>query len=241
MKNFSAFILILLVFDVYSQDKVHKSFESLAKLDFMVNETSMIDESISFNSLTTEIINKKRDDLDKDDPFYAEEYDGDILLLIKTKLLKGSDSDYYICYDFSSGFIVFKESPENRIAYVNATKLVIPGSGYLYSEGRRGSSYPVRRKLKLTNDKIVEINQPYYYVGIKSKTYKTIKIYQERDLSNILATLPKDYEIEVLLCDDDYDSDLYLVRTSFGLVGWTKLERVGDNFMEVDGIYYLGQ
>jgi hypothetical protein len=241
MKNFFAFILILAVFDVYSQVKIHKSFENLTRLDFMVKETTMIDESISFNSLTTEIINKKRYDLDKDDPFYAEEYDGDILLLIKTKLLKSSDSEYYVCYNTSSGFIIFKDSPDNRISFVNASKLVVPGNGFIYSEGRHGSSFPVRRKLKLVEDDLIEINQPFYYVGIKSKTLKTIKIYQERDLMNLIATLPKNYEIEVLLCDDDYESDLYLVRTSFGLTGWTKIEDGATSSTDIDGIYYLGQ
>jgi len=84
----------------------------------------------------------------------------------------------------------------------------------------------------------VEVQQPYYYVGLKSRTLNTVNIYQTKDCKVLIATLPKDYEIEILLTEDPFEPSMYLVRTSFGLTGWAKLRAGMYESIDVEGLFY---
>lgn len=83
-----------------------------------------------------------------------------------------------------------------------------------------------RRKYTYNGKQFVEVKQPYLYVGLKT-TVKPLGseaaplvLYADKSQQTRVATLPVGTEIEVLLQES---SEWYLVRTSFGLVGWTKV------------------
>lgn len=226
------------------QNKAKKSFEDLStliidKLGFDVIVSISYDESIS------EVINKQYNELDKSDPFYADECDGDYIKLIRTKIDKNSNNYYIISYNpsccCSYGFTIYKDnSPNEIIGIIHSARLFIPGNGSIYADGRMWSNYNKRQKFIIKEDTIQEIEQPFKYVGLSSKTLKTINIYSDKDLKIQIASIPTDYEIEVLLSDNE-TKDLYLVRTSFGMVGWTKLIGNQGKSTEVEGIFYWGQ
>lgn len=104
--------------------------------------------------------------------------------------------------------------------------------------------YNRRRKFQLQNDTILEIKQPYNYVGLKGKTEKSITLYKDKTGPDIVAQLPKAYEIEVLLAESptkDFESDqLFLVRTDFGLVGWLRLSTEDVYEPVLKGLFYAG-
>ena len=80
--------------------------------------------------------------------------------------------------------------------------------------------FPRRRKFTVSREKIVEIKQSFCYVGIKTFTLANIKLFADMNLMVQLAFLPKNTEVEILL----NKGNKYLVKTPFGLVGWTKVD-----------------
>lgn len=146
----------------------------------------------------------------------------------KNSLMK---EPYYIIFipginDDPSFLITNSKNEPIRIDFAN--EMCINDLGFIYLAGRSEKMYYQRIKLHLTENGVREIPQPYYYVGIKDKLLEAIVLYSEKEGGEIVAKLPKGYEVEVLLAEgSSYSkkeiSKYYLVRTSFGLVGWLRL------------------
>jgi hypothetical protein len=240
---FTSIFLISLAFPSSGQVQAKRSFENLSTL-VIGKLYDGVTELISYDKSISEVINKKYSDLDKSDPFYSGECDGDYIKLIRTRIDKNSNEYYIISYNLSCccnyGFTIYKDKdPDKIIGIIMSTKILIPGNGNIYSEDRIFQNFNKRQKFVLENDTIREIEQPFNYVGIKSKALRTIKIYAFKDLTEHIATVPPQYKIEVLL-NDKKIKDLYLVRTSFGIVGWTRLESAVAKSKDIEGIYYWG-
>lgn len=184
----------------------------------------------NYDKKNSRLINKTCHSLNKKDPFYcSDSVYADWTIVSKFKNEKLKDSVDII---FSSGmsddpsFSVYTKSGKQMGSFAS-TEFYINSSGTIYVSGHVNSMYNRRRKFQIQNDTILEIIQPYYYVGMKGKTLKEITLFKDKVGSEIVAQLPKDYEIEILLADamtKDFDVDyLFLVKTEFGLVGWLRL------------------
>ena len=92
------------------------------------------------------------------------------------------------------------------------------------------------RKYTLTANVINEVKQPYYYVGLNTETTKSIKIFSSKRLENVVASLPKNSPIEVVINEDEF----YLIKTSFGLIGWVKIPECIISDTPIKGLYYAG-
>jgi|GEM_PF-3312998 len=236
------FGLSILLTTKSQETKVYQSFENLTELKLPIDHWDLI---IKYDPSNSYIIAKQYIDLDSDynGTFSLDETDGCDSwewIMLKTKLNRNIDKYYYITFDMCpSGweFVIYEEGNKKSISDLSAENLVIPGNGTLYTSGHTGN-FNVRRKYELSNNKIVEVEQPYYYVGLKSRTLNTINIYQTKDCKKVIATLPKDYEIEILLTEESFTPSLYLVRTSFGLVGWAKLRAGQYESIDVEGLFY---
>ena len=130
-----------------------------------------------------------------------------------------SDDPYFEFYVLNS-----KGEYSKKTLGVAATTLYIPNGKNVYAEGWTNSMFNYRRKFSFDGSIFREVQQPMYYVGIKTtvqniepnkKSYLTL--YQDKTKSEKVAVIPQGGEIEVLLADG---SEWYLVRSSFGLVGW---------------------
>ncbi|MFI2741474.1 hypothetical protein ACG2LH_01930 [Zhouia sp. PK063] len=119
--------------------------------------------------------------------------------------------------------------------------MFITGSGAIYCSGGEGT-FDARKKFKIINEKLVEIGQPFYYVGLNTKTLRPIKIYETVDLENELASLPIDYPVEILLSTRAFNSTkgLYLVKTKFGLIGWAELTAGQYTDVDIKDLKYIG-
>ncbi len=110
-------------------------------------------------------------------------------------------------------------------------EMCVKSSGIIYASGNVNHMFMVHEKYKIVGEKVVKVKQPFLYVGIKDKLKKNIKLYSKPNKGGgVIATLPKGYKVEVLLSSDNKN---YLIKTSFGLVGWLTLES--------DDIYIFGQ
>ena len=226
-----------------SQDiKVLQSFENLSEIKI---PNSWGDITIKYDPTISYIIAKKYKELESDyNNTFPDDYSGDCegeygWLMLKTKLDRKTDKYYYISFMTcpETEFYIYEEGNKEPIDNLFALNLVISGNGVIYTSGHMGN-FDVRRKFEFSNGKFVEVEQPYYYVGLKSRTLNTINIYQTKDCQKLIATLPKDYEIEILLTENPFTPELYLVRTSFGLVGWAKLKAGQYESIDVEGLFY---
>jgi hypothetical protein len=109
----------------------------------------------------------------------------------------------------------------------SCTEFYINSFGTIYTTGHVNNMYNRKRKFQIQKDTVIEIKQPYSYVGLKGKILKNIVLYHDKIGNEMVAQLPKGYEIEILLTEaktKDYESDYnFLVKTDFGLVGWLRL------------------
>ena len=243
----------------YSQVKIIDSFTNLDSLPIKIDNFWSDNNYIKFNSSTSTVYNIKSDiPMDYSGDYeesaigidYLRNYEyavgDDNLKLIKTKIDFNSNKYYYITFgsiDGSSiGFTVFEaEAPFKIIGQIYAASLIIPGNGNFYSVDRYCENFETKRKYVIKNEKITEEKQPFYSVNIKSYALKQIAIYSEVEMINKIAIIPENDRVEIILClDSNSRSDIYLLRTSFGLIGWTKLVVGQFQSVDVEGLYYNG-
>lgn len=218
--------------DNYQKPECFKHLHTIENKESFEEDEEPIITRIHFDATITEAINEV---LKEGDPFYSE-FSSTDRRLIKTKVNRTREEIYtvYFTYGVSldpefSFFI-----GDKHIFSTYAMELFIPGDGYIYVSGHTNNMFDTRKIYKLEGDSIVEIRQPYYYVGLVSKTKDTLTLYQEKELKTPIVTLPTNTDVEVLLNDDE----LFLVRTSFGLTGWFKPKHV--LAQEIEGLFYAG-
>lgn len=207
--------------------------------------------SMYYDESITKIINTERRDLPTDDPFFIgdERLEAHDLIVAKTKINGKSDQYYTINLAEGEGDIphyeIYNEgNPDSCAGRFFGVALYIPGNGYVYVSRRLVQMFDLRRKFKLKDNKLVEVKQPYYYAGLKSFTHRSIKLYSDTSGSELVATVPPNYEIEVLLSDDTFHGQNqmnFLVKTSFGLVGWAKLYCYPYIGGDIEGLYYMDE
>lgn len=200
--------------------------------------------SIKYNPSVSTVYNKKRSDLDKNDPmFYNEGGPGEEeIKAIQTKISDSGD-DYYIVFTWGPSadpaFHFYKDGQFDQPAFrIAATKLYVTGTGAIYSSGHTNNMFDMRKKYKVANNNLVEVKQPYYHVGLKTKTLKPISLYSTEKLENVVAKLPANYNIEVLV--QNPENRLFLITTDFGLTGWVKVESGMRGNASIDKLYYAG-
>jgi hypothetical protein len=239
-------ILGSIQFFLFSQVKIIDSFSNLDSLAIK-NENFWLDNNfIKFDSSISTVYNIKSDiNID-----YSGDYEYavgiDNIKLIKTKLNRNENKYYFITFGSidgpSIGFTIFEEKLPNKIiGQIRAASLIVPGNGSLYSIDRYWENFETKRKYSFIEEKIVENKQPFYSVNLISFALRPIDIYSDINLENKLASIPVKGKIEVILCTDSNSrSDIYLVRTSFGLIGWAKLVTGQYQSVDVEGLYYNG-
>ena len=193
---------------------------------------------LKYNQKMAEVFNKKIQDLPKNDPLRSGE---GYLKLIKTKI-NSSGQLYYVVFSWGPSadpnFQFYKDSDLSRPAFtIYALQVFIPGNGYIYSSGHTNNMFNTRKKYTVENNSLKEIEQAFYYVGLKTKTLEAIKLYRDEQLVKIIANLPKDYNVEVLI--NKPGTNLFLIKTDFGLTGWIKPEMRGRT-TQIDKLYYAG-
>jgi hypothetical protein len=233
--------LSFLLFFVFYSFGQNEPFDYLKKLE-IDNGTNYF---VRYNESLSTIINERLSEPFKGEDFYPEMLSGDINLML-TRLSSSDNTEYYVI--FSEGmsidptFYFFKKDNTRESAFsVGGEQLFMTGNGSFYVQGHANKMYNQKRKFKVVNGEFKEVEQPFYYVGLKTKTLKPIKLYDSKEKNRQLASLPAEYEIEVLLNEFTNDESLfYLIRTSFGLTGWIELPKDGWKGTYIKGLYFQG-
>jgi hypothetical protein len=192
------------------------------------------------------LINKKCFDLNPKDPYFASKEDISMESAVVVAKFKNENFKDSLVVLYSAGasddpsFSIMK-SANQKVEEFYCTELYLNTNGVLYTAGHTNNMFNHRHKFLFQKDKIVEVSQPYYYVGLKGKTTKAITLYQEKTGNETVAQLPIAYEIEVLLAEKKNDLErLFLVRTDFGLVGWLRLSEKDLYDRVIEGLYFAG-
>lgn len=226
--------------------------QATMKKPFDYLETIQINSRVTcgYNEKSAQVINKKLADLPADHPLYEIEGPASAdVLVMEFKIDQHSDSNCLLV--FSNGpsndpaFSVYDSKTYKVIKHFPGTEIYIPGNNTLYVSGRENNYYRQKKKYVVEQSRFQEVSQPFYHVGLKSKTLKPIRLYSDQQLTSRLAFLPANYDIEILLAAPEKIRDnhsLYLVKTTFGLVGWVKLKDClyGQPEMEVEGLFMMG-
>lgn len=219
---------------VNSPIKVEQHNSKNSPFSFSYLKTIKMDDNvfIYYNPEITEIINK---DITEHG---IQEY-----RVLKTKI--NADKSQFVTVDYSPGpsvdpgFLFHKNDGDSLIQLgymIGGLKLYIPGNGYIYISGHSNNMFDERRKYKIEGHNIVEVKQPYYYVGIESKLKTDINLYSDINLRKQIGKLTKGSPVSVLINKDDF----YLIKSSFGLVGWTKIELSLFPGKIIESIYFAG-
>ncbi|RKE04072.1 hypothetical protein [Marinifilum flexuosum] len=192
-----------------------------------------------YNENITNLIQKQ---VLKGHPLYFENAEYFFITdVARSKIDYKKDEYYRIIFSSAEScdpmYSIYKETGDSLISMgtIECLDLFVPGNGYLYCRGHANTTYNKRKKYKLVGDQLVEVKQPYYHVGIRSEIIESIVLYTDKTLKEELAKLPKGAEVEVLLNEDE----MFLVKTSFGLVGWWKPESLYPK-SPVPDLYFRG-
>ena len=124
-------------------------------------------------------------------------------------------------------FTITDIKTDKRLLDTGGDTLYMTKKNTLYIAAQTNEMFKHRRKYTFDGKTFTEVKQPYYYVGQKTKVQRVddkttiaITLYQDKSKKKSVAVLPEGSEIEILLSDDP---KWYLVRSSFGLVGWVEI------------------
>lgn len=218
MKKIPLFVLSVLFLMGATDDKNNGSFSWLKTIH--VDNIYLFGEvKVLYNPNLTTLIERNEKEGDEVSS----------MLIMRTRLDSSSEDIYEISFfeghalDPTFTIEKFVDGKSTMIRDIQATTLVVPGNGYVYSSGHVFSRYEGKSKYKVHEYSIVEVKQPFYYVGVKGKANIDINIYSEKVGGELVAHLPKGSQFEVLLNSRQY----FLIKTNFGLVGW--FEYTSDN------------
>ena len=176
-----------------------------------------------------------------DEKMKVEEGAPEAQRLVSTRIDREKETRYFI--DFDSGpsadpaFVVTDEKSGSVLGSIGGESLIIPGNGFLYVSGRANNLHQAQAKYAIRDGKLVEIEQPFSYVGLKSKAKVPLKLLAKKDGGEVIANVPEGESLEVVLRDGEH----LLIKTNFGLLGWWKANTnvMADN-AEIEGIYFAG-
>ena len=214
-------------------NKTNASFPGLKTLKVDGSDSPQATK-VSYDPALAEVVNKPLNPA-------AANGEPEVTRILVARLDREGQAKYTI--DFDPGpsadptFIITHEKTGERIGAIGADSLTLPGNGFIYSSGRSNNLHVERQKFAIRENKLVEVKQPFSYVGLDSKANVPLTLTAGKSTGEVIANVPKGGEVSVVLRDGEY----LLVKTPFGLIGWWKMntEVMAAN-AEIEGIYYAG-
>lgn len=219
-----------------------QSFEGLQSLS-TENPFSDADKSnpaIHFHPSFCTVINTP---VQKNHALYDElSEDIGFIELIQFNIPDKPEQQFSILFDWGMSadpcFRIYKIGKEQSnyqfIEAIGGLQLFFPGNGYIYSEGHTNNHFNKKYKFRFNGKELQEVEQAFYYVGIRTKTQKPIVLYSDTSQNKAVAGLPAASEIEILLNKEQW----YLIKTSFGLLGWFRFD--GYRCEEIEELWFAG-
>lgn len=157
---------------------------------------------------------------------------------------RSSKDEFELRYDDGPScdptFTLWRKGSDEPIGEFGGDHVVIPGNGFLYVIRRSNRSFEGREKWAIHKGELIEITQPQYYVGVTTGTLKPVVLLQQPQTgSTVIANVPKGETVQVVVQQSVDGQDWYLVRTRFGLLGWTEDSGYGED-RQFEDIQFMG-
>ena len=240
MKTFRLLIILKFIsITAFGQTKAaRKSFDQLSTQKIIKFD----DATFTFDSSTSTVYNSTFSKVkSKLNNFKLEDFECEEKSIILADVLidKNTKKRALLTFDVcpEEEFNLYDIATKKKISSFPALGIIIPGNGTVYTFGHT-NEFNLRQKFKLEGSSFVEEIQPFYYIGLPSKTLREVKIHSDKELTKVIATLPANYEIEVLLAEKPFANKIYLVRTNFGLIGWAALKVDQYKSVDIEGLFY---
>jgi hypothetical protein len=203
---------------------------------------------VAYDPGVTTLINKRRAELPRSHVLYFDDgLEANDVVLLET-VLSGSDRYNVV---FSEGpsadpmfyFIKVGATSDLPWATIAGNTVAIPHNGALYAASRFNNHFTKRQKFAYQPGGLQEVRQPYFLVGLRTRTLEAITLYASPNEKSVVAQLPAGTEIGVVLTDDREDSDsrtCFLIRTPFGLLGWAWVPSSQYKSGLIEGISWWG-
>ena len=136
-----------------------------------------------------------------------------------------------------ASIVVTRVGAAEPAGYIPGLEFYIPGTGAIYASGHTNTMFDTRRKYVLQGNELVEVKQPFYWVGLESKAKKDLVLYSGKDGKETIARIPKGSALTVVLNESE---SWYLIKTPFGLVGWLKIDGGSQEADTIEGLYFRG-
>ncbi len=181
--------------------------------------------------------------VEKDSKLLLKKRAGDpeeVVRVLETKIDGERGESYFV--DFSPGpsvdpsFQIFAADGKTELGVIEGDFLMIPGNGFLYSYQRSDRDFLQRRKYRLREGKVVEVLQPFLFVGLEGRALKEIVLLSQKGSGERVATIAKGDKVFVVLNDGGF----YLVKTKTGLLGWVCFGEQGQQAEWVEGLFFAG-
>lgn len=160
--------------------------------------------------------------------------------VLKTRIDRTKTEEVFIDYDEGPSadpeIVVTRVGAAEPAGYVSGLNFYIPGTGALYASGHTNTEFDTRKKYVLEGGRLVEVKQPFSWVGLESKALKDLALYAAKDQKEVVARLSKGSALTVVLNEGDW----YLIKTPFGLLGWLRIEGGRQEADTVEGLFFAG-
>jgi hypothetical protein len=163
------------------------------------------------------------------------------------KLRLSPKSTDTLIVDYSEGasadpcFIIHRieECGPRRLAPgIDGLEFEAPGDGFFYVRGHVNSWFDVRRKFAVVDGNLREVRQPYYYIGLETRTIDQIKLYSRESCIELIGYIPKGAPVTVVL-SDGWD---FLLKTDHDVLGWWRPRNTSQHqrAQEIEGVFFRG-
>lgn len=236
MRNLLITIIALLTSLVSAQTiQVPEAFKDLIRISVSSDTSLRVFVPKDFNT-----------QFDASDEFFEDNRTYEFLGMVK--LNESKDSEFLISYAWDSQCFVFYKKDRTDFKDVFAVDqcntIYIKGNGSVYTSGHASTMSNQNRKFIFENDSLKEIEQPFYYIGLKTKTRNPIKIYlgKNENESELIASIPANSQMEVVGSEFKHSAKYFLIKTSFGLIGWWKLDsNIFHENSTIENLFYNGE
>jgi hypothetical protein len=244
MKSILFVIFLFSVSFLHSFGQANNYFPQLIRIKI---DGGMKPIVFGYNKSEVKLIRKKAIELPKTDPWYCPDPDApcfEKLAAFKNSLFQ--DSLYVLFSHGPSADPSFGIGTKagKMLGTVNGLEFYLTNNSTFYVNGHTNNLFNKKRKFQIKSDTIAEVVQPFYYVGLQSVTLKDIVLYKDKTSTEVVASLPKGYKIEVLLTDygkPDFElEEHFLVRSDYGLVGWVRLNKEESWDKTIKGLFFAG-
>ena len=118
--------------------------------------------------------------------------------------------------------IKWQSSKKEKVFSIYGTDLDFRSSGEIYVSGHTNNKFSMKRKFVFKIDQLIEVQQPYYYAGIKTTVLLDIDARLNQDEKSSPAFhLSKGEAVQVILSSKA--EEYFLLKNKEGLLGWIQI------------------